>query len=61
MRNKFEEQLEQLHVELIRMGALCEDAISAAAEALLERDPKLASAAAGSGTRTWPALISTTG
>ena len=27
MRNKFEEQLEQLHVELIRMGALCEDAI----------------------------------
>ena len=45
MRNKFEEQLEQLHVELIRMGALCEDAISAAAEALLERDPKLASAA----------------
>ena len=36
MRNKFEEQLEQLHVELIRMGALCEDAISAAAEALLE-------------------------
>ena len=45
MRNKFEEQLEQLHVEFIRMGALCEDAISAAAEALLERDPKLASAA----------------
>jgi len=45
VRNKFEEQLEQLHVELIRMGALCEDAISAAAEALLERDPKLASAA----------------
>lgn len=45
MRNKFEEQLEQLHVELIRMGALCEDAISAAAEALLERDPKLAAAA----------------
>nr|WP_325303191.1 phosphate signaling complex protein PhoU [uncultured Dysosmobacter sp.] len=45
MRNKFEEQLEQLHVELIRMGALCEDAISAAAEALLERDAKLAAAA----------------
>ena len=33
MRNKFEEQLERLHVELIQMGALCEDGISAAAEA----------------------------
>ena len=35
MRNKFEEQLEKLHVEMIQMGALCEDAISAAAEALI--------------------------
>ena len=45
MRNKFEQQLEQLHVELIRMGALCEDAISAAAEALIQGDRKLAAAA----------------
>ena len=45
MRNKFDEQLEKLHVELIRMGALCEDAISAAAEALLKGDEELAQAA----------------
>ena len=45
MRNKFEEQLERLHVELIQMGALCEDAISAAAEALLKGDSSLAAAA----------------
>ena len=42
MRNKFDEQLEKLHVELIQMGALCEDAISAAAEALLKGDEELA-------------------
>ena len=45
MRNKFDEQLEKLHVELIQMGALCEDAISAAAEALLKGDEELAKAA----------------
>lgn len=45
MRNKFNEQLERLHVELIQMGALCEDAISAAAEALLKNDTSLAAAA----------------
>ena len=32
MRDKFNEQLEQLNVELIRMGALCEEGISAAYE-----------------------------
>lgn len=42
MRNKFDEQLERLHVELIQMGALCEEAISAAAEALLKDDHELA-------------------
>ena len=42
MRNKFDEQLERLHVELIQMGALCEEAISAAAEALLTGDRELA-------------------
>ena len=45
MRNKFEEQLEKLHVEMIQMGALCEDAISAAAEALIHSDAALAAAA----------------
>ena len=42
MRNKFDEQLERLPVELIQMGALCEEAISAAAEALLKGDRELA-------------------
>ncbi|MDD3251641.1 MAG: phosphate signaling complex protein PhoU [Lachnospiraceae bacterium] len=36
MRNRFDEQLEQLNVELIRMGALCEDAISYASRTLME-------------------------
>ena len=36
MRNTFQEQLEQLNVELIRMGALCEEAIGFATQALLE-------------------------
>ena len=34
MRDRFNEQLEQLNVELIKMGALCEEAISAATKAL---------------------------
>lgn len=45
MRNKFDEQLEKLHVGLIQMGAACEDAISAAAEALLKGDAALADVA----------------
>ena len=45
MRNKFDEQLNHLHVELIQMGAACEDAISAAAEALLKGDESLVPAA----------------
>ena len=45
MRNKFDEQLQRLHVELIQMGATCEDAISAAAEALLKGDESLVPAA----------------
>ena len=45
MRNKFDEQLKRLHVELIQMGAVCEDAISAAAEALLKGDESLVPAA----------------
>mgnify|MGYP003376844590 CR=1 FL=1 len=42
MRNKFDEQLEQLNVALITTGALCEDAISTAAKALLDNDMELA-------------------
>lgn len=42
MRNRFDEQLEQLNVELIKTGALCEDAISTAAKALIDNDRELA-------------------
>ena len=35
MRNKFDSQLEKLNLELITMGALCEDAISASVKAML--------------------------
>ena len=38
MRNRFDEQLEQMNVELIKMGALCEDAISASVWALINND-----------------------
>jgi len=41
MRTYFQEQLDQLKVELIRMGALCEQAISDAAKACLENDEQL--------------------
>ena len=36
MRSKFDEQLTQLHKELITMGALCEESIAMAAQALTE-------------------------
>ena len=42
MRNLFSKQMEQLHVELIEMGALCEQAISRAYQVLMEEDPKAA-------------------
>lgn len=45
MRRRFEEQLETLHVELITMGALCEDAIAAAMKALFDGDQSCAVAA----------------
>ena len=41
MRVKFEAQLEWLNVELITMGALCEEVISGAAKALLDGDSGL--------------------
>lgn len=34
MRNNFDQQLDQLNVELIKMGALCEEAIASAAKKL---------------------------
>lgn len=46
MRNRFNEQLEQLNVGLIKMGALCEEAISAACKALLEGDRDMGEKAA---------------
>lgn len=42
MRSHFDEQLEKLNLELIRMGGLCEDAISAAAKSLVEQKPEFA-------------------
>ncbi|MBQ8688104.1 MAG: phosphate signaling complex protein PhoU [Ruminococcus sp.] len=38
MRNRFDEMQEKLHVEMIKMGALCEDAITCAVKALLDGD-----------------------
>lgn len=40
MRTRFDMQLEQLHVELIKMGSLCEEAITMAAQALETPDFK---------------------
>lgn len=41
MRSNFDAQLSTLHQELIRMGALCEEVIGLAAEALTKEDPKI--------------------
>ena len=45
MRNYFQEQLQRLHGLLAEMGAACEEAITAASEALLRNEDALASAA----------------
>lgn len=42
MRNKFEEQLELLNIELIEMGSMCEQTISNALKALITKDVRLA-------------------
>ena len=42
MRSHFDEQLAQLSRELTEMGALCEDAISTTAKALIDNDRELA-------------------
>ena len=41
MRNKFDHQLEKLNLELITMGALCEDALSASVKGLLDDNDEL--------------------
>lgn len=46
MRNKFEQQLETLHVEMIKMGSLCEAAITTAVSALTQSDEKIIEKAA---------------
>ena len=38
MRSKFDSQLEELHVKLITMGSLCEEAISISAKLLQNND-----------------------
>ena len=42
MRNKFDQQLEKLNVELVTMGALCEDALTYAIRALFDRESDMA-------------------
>lgn len=42
MRNRFDQQLRTLHQELIRMGAMCEEAIAAGLAALLDQDQSMA-------------------
>ena len=41
MRDRFDEQLIQLNNELIRMGALCEEAIAYAVKYLTDQDPEM--------------------
>lgn len=41
MRNRFDEELEVLNTELIKMGALCEDAIAYSMKSLFEGDASL--------------------
>ena len=42
MRSQFDQQLAQLHRELIEMGALCEEVIALSSQALTEGDASLA-------------------
>lgn len=41
MRSKFDEQLNNLNNELIKMGALCEEAISSVTKLLIDNDTKM--------------------
>jgi len=42
VRNRFDQQLENLNNELVTMGALCEDAITSAIRALFEKNMEMA-------------------
>ena len=42
VRNRFDQQLDNLNNELVTMGALCEDAITSAIRALFEKDMEMA-------------------
>ena len=42
MRNRFDEQLFELNREIIKMGAMCEEAISSASKSLINGDIELA-------------------
>ena len=42
MRNRFDRQLEELHVELIEMGSMCEDVIRKTSKLLQSGDIKVA-------------------
>ncbi len=44
MRNRFDRQLEELHVELIEMGSMCEDVIRKTSKLLQSGDAKVAKA-----------------
>ncbi len=45
MRSRFDQQLRELHTEMVRLGGLCETAIAAAAQALLTGSREQAQAA----------------
>ncbi|MDD5886085.1 MAG: phosphate signaling complex protein PhoU [Oscillospiraceae bacterium] len=45
MRNKFNQQLKELHLEIANMGGLCEEAISSSVQAFLKHDQDLAAQA----------------
>ncbi|MBR6585390.1 MAG: phosphate signaling complex protein PhoU [Firmicutes bacterium] len=45
VRNRFDQQLENLNNELVTMGALCEDAITSAIRALFEKNMEMAAKA----------------
>lgn len=42
MRNRFDRQMEELHTELIEMGALCENMIGESYQALMSGDTEVA-------------------
>ena len=55
MKTKFDEQLEEMHVELIKMGSLCEQAITLSSRALLGDEKKSGGTGVFCGRRDRPA------